>query len=86
MDCAQDHGEERCGCEGVRGVMGIDINHITIDGSRRSMSLHWSLNLPFVSSLFSYKAGTIKQIHVPHTSPCSGDQGWWIPVAVTTRI
>lgn len=50
------------------------------------MSLHWSLNLPFVSSLFSYNAGTIKQIHVPHTSPCSGDQCWWIPVAVTTRI
>lgn len=50
------------------------------------MSLHWSLNFHFVSSLFSYNAGTIKQIHVPHISPCSGDQGGWIPVAVTTRI
>lgn len=69
MDRAQDYSEERCGCQGVSSVMGVDINHITVDGMRCSMSLHWRLVFPFISSLFSYNTGIIKQIHTPHSSP-----------------
>lgn len=39
-------------------MTGLDISYIEVDGTRRSMSLHWYLILPFISSS-SYNADTI---------------------------